>query len=126
MRSTALVTALTASLALAACGSKKTAEPERTPTPAATMPMNKETMPMAQSSGRNQMASGQGTVTAVDNQARTISIKHGAIAAVNWPAMTMAFRADDTMRQQVAVGDKVAFSFQLSNGSGQLTAISRK
>jgi Cu/Ag efflux protein CusF len=125
---------LVGSLALAACGrGDDTAQPKNTPTAAATTPMNNANMPMsngtmptAQASGMSQMTSAEGTVTAVDDQAGTISIKHGAIAAVNWPAMTMAFKADNTMRQQVAVGDKVAFSFKLSNGSGELTAINKK
>jgi Cu/Ag efflux protein CusF len=114
--------------ALAACegSNDNTAQTENTPTAAASMPMNNGAMPMAQASGMGQMANAEGRVTAVDNQAGTITIKHGPVIAVNWPAMTMAFKADSAMRQQVAVGDKVAFSFELSNGSGRLTAIRKK
>ncbi|MEO6041537.1 MAG: copper-binding protein [Croceibacterium sp.] len=65
-------------------------------------------------------------MTAVDNNSGTISIDHGAIEAVGWPAMTMGFKADETMRQKVAVGDQVAFSFKLSGSDGELTAISKK
>jgi Cu(I)/Ag(I) efflux system periplasmic protein CusF len=57
--------------------------------------------------------SGAGTVTAVDAAAGTISIDHEAIAAINWPAMSMQFIVDDpTMLQGVAVGDRVVFELK--------------
>ncbi len=131
---TALVTALVAPLALAACGSNdNAAQTAATPTAAATMPMDgaampmaKGAMPMAQAGGMARMAEGQGTVAAVDDKAGTIAIEHGPIAAVNWPAMTMVFQADPAQRKQVAAGDKVAFTFRLTDGGAQITSIARK
>src|SRR5512134_678317 len=38
-------------------------------------------------------ASGSGEVTAVDPAAGTITIDHGPIEALDWPAMTMTFAA---------------------------------
>lgn len=57
--------------------------------------------------------SATGTVTAVNAAAGTISIDHDPIAAVNWPAMSMQFTAEDaTILQGVAVGDRVAFDLK--------------
>jgi len=38
---------------------------------------------------------GQGKVATVDAKAGTVEIEHGPIASLNWPAMTMEFRARD-------------------------------
>ena len=67
-----------------------------------------------------------GTVTAVDAEAGTITIDHGPAAAVEWPAMTMAFQADEALRRQVAVGDEVTFRFEMSDGRSKITSISKK
>ncbi|MFC6628050.1 copper-binding protein [Sphingomonas yabuuchiae] len=37
--------------------------------------------------------SGSGTITAVDAKGGTVTIKHGPIPTIGWPAMTMTFRA---------------------------------
>ena len=36
---------------------------------------------------------GRGLITAVDGQKRLVTIRHGAIAGLGWPAMTMTFQA---------------------------------
>ncbi|HET7366656.1 MAG TPA: efflux RND transporter periplasmic adaptor subunit [Burkholderiales bacterium] len=52
----------------------------------------------------------QGTVAGVDSKAGTIEIEHGAIASLNWPAMTMAFKAKDrAMLESVKPGERVEF-----------------
>jgi len=38
---------------------------------------------------------GSGTVRGVDEKAGKISLAHGAIASLNWPAMTMDFQVKD-------------------------------
>src|SRR3546814_1343094 len=74
------------------------------------MPMN-ENMPMMRS-GDGQTSNGKGTVTAVDAAAGTVTIDHGPIPAVGWPAMAMTFKADKAARQNVTKGDKVTFAFR--------------
>lgn len=127
MRTSALVTALIAPLALAACdrGDEATDTTDM-PMTAQDMPMNTENMPMAQSGGMGRMANAEGTVTAIDDETGTITIDHGPVAAVDWPAMAMAFEADDAFRQQVAVGDEVEFAFRMTDGGGEITSISKK
>lgn len=54
-----------------------------------------------------------GTVTQVDQGAGTITINHGAIEAISWPAMTMQFTAENpAILQGVAVGDRVRFELK--------------
>jgi Cu(I)/Ag(I) efflux system protein CusF len=54
-----------------------------------------------------------GTVTQVDAAAGTITINHGAIAAISWPAMTMQFTAENpAILQGIAVGDSVSFELK--------------
>lgn len=123
MRIATLMTMIAAPLALAACDSgEEAAETEDMPM-AENMP---EDMPMMQPDEDEQTASAEGTVTAVNADAGTITIDHGAIPAVDWPAMTMAFQADEAIRQQVAVGDEVTFDFRTTEGGGEITSISKK
>lgn len=55
---------------------------------------------------------GQGVVKAVDGKAGKITIAHGPIKALNWGAMTMAFKADAAVLKGVAAGDKIAFTLK--------------
>jgi len=130
MRFATLMTILAAPLALAACdGNQDAAETEdgtvAEATPAEDMPMSGQSS-MAGAGEAGRTASGEGTVTAINADAGTISIDHGAIETIDWPAMTMAFQADETMRQQVAVGDEVTFAFRTTEGGGEITTISKK
>jgi membrane fusion protein, copper/silver efflux system len=55
---------------------------------------------------------GQGTVDSVDLKAGTISLNHGAIASLKWPAMTMEFKAaNPSLLQHLKPGAAVSFEF---------------
>ena len=124
MRVATFLTMIAAPLALAGCGSgEETMDAEDMPM-AETMPP--ENMPMMDPDAQMRMANAEGTVTAIDAESGTITIDHGPVAAVDWPAMTMAFEADEALRRQVVVGDEVTFSFQMSDGDSQITSITRK
>lgn len=70
-------------------------------------------------SGKTQVHQGQGTVTKVDAKAGKVGIKHGPIATMNWPAMTMDFAVEDKAAlKQIKPGDKVSFDVR-SAGQGQ-------
>lgn len=56
-------------------------------------------------------ASATGTVTVVDAVAGKITISHGPVAELKWPAMTMTFKATPTQIAAVHVGQKVDFDF---------------
>ena len=56
-------------------------------------------------------ASATGTVEAVDATAGKITIAHGPVEALQWPAMTMAFKATPEQIASVQAGQKVQFEF---------------
>ena len=67
--------------------------------------------------------SGAGKVTAVAGD--QVSIAHGPIQGIGWPAMTMAFTAPTGMAN-VKVGDQVSFSFRQQAGGYQLTSLQKR
>lgn len=113
MRVATLMTMLAVPLALSACDSSEEA-------------MDTEDMPMTGSGAEMRMASAEGTVTAIDEDAGTITIDHGPVPAVDWPAMNMAFEADEASMQKVGVGDEVTFDFQMSESGSRITSIEEK
>ena len=78
----------------------------------------------ASSTSRVTAASSQGTVKKVDKAAGKISIKHGPLANLGMPPMTMAFRAGDpAMLDQVKAGDAVSFTADKVGDALTVTAI---
>ena len=64
---------------------------------------------------KSQTHKGSGTVSKVDAQKGTVTIEHGPVESMKWPAMTMTFKAKDkAMLDKVKPGDKVDFSFSQS------------
>lgn len=131
MRITTLMMALAAPLALAACGPSDDAADMND------MPMNDDQMAMDDADmpimgdrmtdgGAMKAASAEGTVTAVDPEAGTITIDHGPVPAIEWPAMTMAFEADQQIRDDVKVGDEVSFEFRTGEAGSVVTSIVKK
>lgn len=55
----------------------------------------------------------QGEVRKIDSSAKKITLRHGPIASVGMPPMTMVFEVDPpSLLEQVAVGDKVRFQVE--------------
>ena len=132
MRTTNYMILLAVPLALAACDrTENTDEPTET-TMANGMSSAESTqmsddMPMMNGAAIGQFGSGEGSVTKIDEAEDTITINHGPIPAVGWPAMTMAFDADKESLGKVSIGDRVTFEFRTAEaGGGELTAIARK
>jgi RND family efflux transporter MFP subunit len=68
---------------------------------------------------------GDGIVDAIDTNAGTVAIHHGAIASLKWPAMTMEFTvANSALLKDLKPGAAVAFEF-VERGPGEwvITAI---
>lgn len=53
-----------------------------------------------------------GQVKALDAKAGTITLHHGPIAAIGWPAMTMTFQAAPDVLKVAKVGQTVSFTLQ--------------
>jgi len=71
-----------------------------------------------------QTAEGQGVVKAINLRAKTVTLQHGPIAALKWPAMTMTFRVQSAdVLKGVKVGKRVHFVLKNENGKPVITAI---
>jgi RND family efflux transporter MFP subunit len=54
----------------------------------------------------------EGTVDSVEDKTGKVSISHGAVASLKWPAMTMQFKAaNDALLKELKPGSMVAFEF---------------
>ena len=112
-----LTTALAGSLALAACNKAADAPAK----PAASTDKTSIDMSAATKTG-----SGSGKVTELNKAGGKITIEHGPIPAVGWPAMTMGFKADPKILSGVSVGDQVDFTLSLKGNDGTVTAIAKQ
>jgi Cu(I)/Ag(I) efflux system periplasmic protein CusF len=65
-----------------------------------------------------------GKVTKVDQANGSVTIAHGPVASMNWPSMTMSFKAKDkAMLRKIKPGDQVQFSFVQSGKDHTITEI---
>jgi Cu(I)/Ag(I) efflux system protein CusF len=76
---------------------------------------------MAQAS---KTATAVGTIQSIDTQAGKITLAHGPVAALDWPAMTMAFKASPEQIASVKIGQKVQFEFRAQGMDATITRIS--
>lgn len=68
----------------------------------------------------------EGEVKAVDQTAKSITLKHGPVKSktVEMPPMTMTFPVEkDTLLSKVRVGDRVKFNVENVNGTTVVTAL---
>jgi Cu/Ag efflux protein CusF len=65
-----------------------------------------------------------GEVRRVDKDAKKITLRHGPLANLDMPAMTMVFQVSDpAMLEQVKIGDKVKFVAEKSDGAFTITKL---
>ena len=66
----------------------------------------------------------EGEVRKVDKSAKKITIRHGPLANLDMPPMTMVFRVKDpAMLDKVKAGDKVKFQAEKVGGAFTVTSI---
>ena len=65
-------------------------------------------------------------MTAIDATAGSVTLDHGPIAALEWPAMTMGFSANPKILKDIAVGDRVAFELDWDGKAGVVTQIAKR
>ncbi len=71
-----------------------------------------------------QSAEGEGTIKAIDRDAGTVTLDHGPIATLNWPAMTMTFKIESVdILKDAAVGNKVHFTLKNQGGKPTVTEL---
>lgn len=106
------------------------ATPASASTTAMAMPMSASTpMPMSDTTATpmsSSVASAAGVVKAFDPVAKTITLDHGPVAALHWPAMIMTFKTGDVDVASIKPGDHVAFEFTSNGMDGTLTKIDRQ
>ncbi len=76
-------------------------------------------MPMQQAP----TATASGTVKAIDTEKNRVTLAHGAVPALHWPAMTMAFQATPEQLAQVQVGQQLMFEFKSEGMQATLLSI---
>lgn len=65
-----------------------------------------------------------GVVTKVDAAKGKVTIKHGPVESLKWPAMTMAFTVKDkAMLEKMPKGKKVEFEFQEQGKDYVITSV---
>ena len=66
----------------------------------------------------------EGEVRRVDKDAKKITIKHGPLARLDMPPMTMVFQVSDpAMLERVRPGDKIRFDAEKIGGGFRVTRI---
>lgn len=114
MKISQLAGAVALALSLAGCGDNQAAAPEQREPSAGT----------AAPTRAADIYSAAGDVTKVAGDQITIS--HGPVDAIGWPAMTMAFQApSQAMLQGLNVGDRVDFQFRQAGEQYLLTSINK-
>jgi Cu(I)/Ag(I) efflux system protein CusF len=72
------------------------------------------------------LATTTGVVESIDASAHTITIAHGPVQALNWPAMTMTFAAPGIDLTGYERGDRVAFAFTASGMTATMTQVTKQ
>ena len=111
------------SVALSGCGKKAESLTADAPTGAESTAdaMSGMAIPARVKSGK-----ATGIVTAIDATAGKITLDHGAIPAVGWPAMKMGFSAKPDLLKGISVGDKVNFEVTVTGSAGEVTGIKKQ
>jgi Cu(I)/Ag(I) efflux system protein CusF len=65
---------------------------------------------MAMSAPAAKSGTGVGEVKALDAKAGKVTLHHGPVAALGWPAMTMTFKVAPELLKTVKPGQKVRFT----------------
>lgn len=66
-----------------------------------------------------------GTVKKVHADKNMLTIAHEPVPELEWPAMTMGFKATDEQIQQVQEGDKIKFEFTSEGMNNSIVSISK-
>lgn len=90
--------------------------------------MDMKTMPMdkmgSDSSVKATSHKATGTVKAVDPTKGTVTLAHGPVKSLNWPAMTMTFSVKDKMFfDKLSVDKKVTIDFAKQDAKYVVTAV---
>ncbi len=82
-------------------------------------------MPDPQSAPEATVQSGSttGVIESIDPDSRTVTIAHEPVASLQWPAMTMTFKAPDADLSALRAGDRIRFDFTASGMDATITRL---
>jgi Cu(I)/Ag(I) efflux system periplasmic protein CusF len=84
--------------------------------------MDMSIKPVAQA--RQQTHTATGTVKKADEKAGKVTLEHGPVASLNWPAMTMAFKVNDkALWKKLENGNKVEVEFAQQGADYVVTGV---
>ncbi len=84
-------------------------------------------MPMPMGQHPMDMAMTDGEVTKVDLEEKKVTIKHGPMANMNMPGMTMVFGVKEpAMLDQLKTGDKIKFTAERIQGALTVTRFAKE
>lgn len=131
MKKTAFVLAGFSAIAFGIAGCSKPAEVPAPARAAESMPADPTGSTMEPTSSNTPAVlgtiQGVGIVTVVDAAAGTVTLDHEAINAINWPAMSMQFKAEDpSILKGIAKGDHVVFGLKNAEDTGTVTMITKQ
>ena len=66
-----------------------------------------------------------GTIEAVDRERGVVTIAHGPVPALKWPASTMEFKARQEQLEGLSVGDAVQIDFQSEGDEAAIVSIDK-
>lgn len=73
---------------------------------------------------RQQVHTATGTVKKADTKAGKVTVEHGPVASLNWPAMTMAFKVGEKeLWKKLEEGRKVELAFMQRGNDYVVTAV---
>ena len=90
------------------------------------MGMNDMDMKDMDKKAKDKVHKGAGSVTQVDPAGGKVTIAHGPVKTLNWPAMTMTFDVKNkALLDDIQPGEKVEFTFVQSGKDYVITKIKR-
>ena len=81
---------------------------------------------MSMSSSSMKHGQGTGVIKALDPQTGSVTLQHGPIPTVSWPAMTMTFKAKPALLKGLKVGQTIDFDCDVQGMSAEVTAVRPK
>lgn len=84
-------------------------------------------MQMADTPSKSDTAAASGVVKKIDTAAGMVTLQHGPIPAISWPAMTMGFKvADPALLKNIKEGETVDFTLKAEDGNEVVIALEAK
>lgn len=83
-------------------------------------------MQMEQSDSAAKTAKATGTVRKVNQDKGTVTIAHAPVPELDWPAMTMGFKATPEQLEQLKEGDEIEFEFKSQGMDSSITTIEQR